>query len=346
LARLLVRGADAATRWVTRLLGEHRTAARARLSAAELRDLIAASTVLDREGRRLIDEVLAAGGRHVRELMVPRTEVVFLDAGMTVANAARLVRASRHSRFPVVEGSHDDVIGFVHLRDLLIRPDADTVATVGELAREVRRLPASKRVLAALSEMRREGDHLALVVDEYGGTAGIVTLEDLIEELVGEIHDEYDAVPEPGLSDGIAPSEVDGLLNLNDFAEHVGFALPSGPYDTVGGFVMARLGKLPSLGDEVRVTLEPTGHGPTGHGPTGDGFASNGAAGNGGKDNGAMGGEWRLSVVEMDGRRVARVAVAATAQPSRPTPVAQRTEAIVAAGAELMAAGQTASESA
>jgi putative hemolysin len=289
LARLLARGADAATRWVIRLLGGTPAAGRAHFSEAELRDLVAASTVLDREERRLIDEVLAAGRRHVRELMVPRTEVMFLDAAMSVPRAVRLVRETRHSRFPVVDGDKDDVVGFVHLRDLLIRPEADAAGTVGELARELRRLPASKRVLLALSEMRREGDHLALVVDEYGGTAGIVTLEDLIEELVGEIHDEYDVVPEPGLLDGIAPSEVDGLLNLNDFAEHVGFALPPGPYDTVGGFVMARLGKLPALGDEVRVAASPAVGTPTMAGETRD--------------------EWRMSVVEMDGRRVARVAL-------------------------------------
>jgi len=270
LARLLVRGNDAATRWVTRLLGESPTAGRERISEAELRDLVAANTVLDREERRLIDEVLAAGGRHIRELMVPRTEVVYLDLRLSVARAVRLVRSAGHSRFPVIDGSPDEIIGFVHLRDLLIRPDVDDVQTVGELAREVKRLPGSKHVLAALSEMRREGQHLAVVVDEYGGTAGIVTLEDLIEELVGEIHDEYDAVPEP--EDGIRPSEVDGLLNLTDFAERTGVDLPHGPYETVGGYLMARLGKLPAVGDEV-----------------------------------AVGGEWRLSVLSLDGRRVARV---------------------------------------
>jgi putative hemolysin len=282
IARLLVRGADTATRWVTRLLGESSTAGRAQISTAELRDLVAASTILDGEGRRLIDEVLAAGARHVRELMVPRTEVVFLDASLPIETAAKTVRSSPHSRFPVIGENTDDVVGFVHLRDLLIRPDGEGAKTVGALARELRRLPASKRVLPALSEMRREGDHLALVVDEYGGTAGIVTLEDLIEELVGEIHDEYDAAPEPPGIDGVAPSEVDGLLNLNDFAERVGFALAPGPYDTVGGFVMARLGKLPIVGDVVRV-------------------------------NGAVGGvlgEWGLAVIAMDGRRVDRVAIA------------------------------------
>jgi len=175
LARLLVRTADTVTRWVVRLLGENPMAGRSRYSAAELRDLVKNSDALDREERRLIDEVLVAGDRHVRELMVPRTEVVFLEADTTVAEAARIVRQSRHSRFPVVDGTHDDVIGFAHLRDLLIRPDVDAARTVGELARPLRHLPASKRVLAALSEMRREGDHLALVVDEYGGTAGIVT---------------------------------------------------------------------------------------------------------------------------------------------------------------------------
>jgi putative hemolysin len=292
LARVLVRGADAATRWVARLLGEN---PRADLTEAELRDLVARSLVLDGDERRLIDDVIVAGDRHVRELMVPRTEVVFLEAAASVVDAARLVGAARHSRFPVVDGTHDDVIGFVHLRDLLIRPDVDTASTVGELARPLCRLPASKRVLAALSEMRREGDHVALVVDEYGGTAGIVTLEDLIEELVGEIHDEYDAAPEPTAADGAIPSEVEGLLNLNDFAERVGVTLPSGPYDTVGGFVMASLGRLPTLGDET--------------------FVHKG------------GDVWRLRVVEMDGRRVARVGLSlvppAVSSPPEASPPAE-----------------------
>src|SRR5690606_5948135 len=99
---------------------------------------------------------------------------------------ARLVRVDTHTRYPVTDGTHDDVIGFVHLRDVLLRPEGEGKRTVGELVREVKRLPGSKRVLAALTEMRREGQHLAVVVDEYGGTAGIVTMEDLIEELIGE----------------------------------------------------------------------------------------------------------------------------------------------------------------
>jgi putative hemolysin len=268
-ARFALRGLDGVRRLVVRALGAAPTAGRERITEAELRDLVAANTVLDGEERRLIDEVLAAGTHYVRELMVPRTEVVFLDAGLSLDAALTLVRDARHSRFPVTDGSHDDVIGFVHLRDLLLRPVSDTCVHVGELAREVKRLPGSKRVIPALSEMRRERHHLAVVMDEYGGTAGIVTLEDLIEELVGEIHDEYDVAPEPVPSAGAG--EVDGLLNLSDFAERVGLALPAGPYETVGGFLMARLGKVPVAGDEVRL----------------DG--------------------WLLTVRELDGHRVARV---------------------------------------
>ncbi|MDT4986774.1 MAG: magnesium and cobalt exporter, family [Micromonosporaceae bacterium] len=274
LARVLVRGVDAAMRWVTRLLGASPTAGREEISERELRELVAANTVLRREERHLIAEVLAAGARHVRELMVPRTDVVFLDAELPISEALRLVRHARHSRFPIIDGSQDDVVGFVHLRDLAIRPDGDEVVLVGQLGREVKRLPTSKQVLTALSEMRREGHHLAVVVDEYGGTAGIVTLEDLIEELVGEIHDEYDVAPEPVPDGGAAPSEVDGRLNLIDFAELAGFALPAGPYETVGGFLMCQLGRLPTVGDEVRL----------------DG--------------------WRLVVSALDGRRVARVTLA------------------------------------
>jgi putative hemolysin len=118
-----------------------------------------------------------------------------------------------------------------------------------------------------------------VVVDEYGGTAGIVTLEDLLEELVGEIHDEYDAVPEPESVPGVRPESLDGRCNLADFAERCGFALPPGPYETVGGFVMAMLGRIPRDGDEVRV------------------------------------GPYRLVVTECDGRRVSRVQLVDSSTP-------------------------------
>ncbi|SIR35624.1 hemolysin family protein [Micromonospora avicenniae] len=295
VARMVVRAADAATRRVTDLLGAGPAAGREQISESDLRDLVAANTLLDADERRIIDEVLVAGARLIREVMMPRTEVVFLPAGLNITEAARLVRAEPHTRYPVTDGTHDDVVGFVHLHDVLLRPDTDPRVTVGELVREVKRLPGSKRVLAALTEMRREGHHLAVVVDEYGGTAGIVTLEDLIEELVGEIHDEYDATPDP-LHTGL-PAVVDGRLNLADFAERTGITLPPGPYETVGGFVMAVLGRLPVAGDEV-----PVAPGPSDAGTGGPGDPPGG---------------WALRVLALEGRRAARIAVAAARLPEQ-----------------------------
>ena len=179
---------------------------------------------------------------------MPRTEVEFLDAGTTVAQALQLVAAGPHSRYPVVRGSHDDVVGFVHIRDLVTaRAEVDPkTVRVSDLLRPVKMLPDGLNVLAALSEMRREHEHLAIVVDEYGGTAGIVTLEDLVEEVVGDIRDEYDAKGDGLHRLGSGDVVVDGLLNTDDFAEQTAITLPEGPYETVAGFLMAELGHLPS----------------------------------------------------------------------------------------------------
>src|SRR4051794_999551 len=265
---------------LVRLLGGDPKVSGEAISQEELRDLVAAHESLTSDERRLIDEVFRAGEREVREVMTPRTEVAFLEASMTASRAAKQVADSNWSRFPVAGRDQDDVVGFVHVRDLLLpNHPAGRAATVGDLAREVKRLPGTAGVLTALSEMRRENHHLAIVIDEYGGTDGIVTLEDLIEEVIGEIYDEYDEEVAPegdGRADG--PQEVDGLLNLDDFTEATGLLLPEGPYETVAGYVLAELGRLPTVGDTVEV-----------EGRT-------------------------LTVVELDGRRIARLSV------SRPAP--------------------------
>ena len=242
------------TNLVIRLFhGDPRTRGEA-ITQEELRDLVAAHESLSTDERALIDDVFAAGQRQVSEVMVPRTEVEFLDGGHTVSRAGRQVADSPHSRYPVVGRSQDDVVGFVHIRDLLTPTHpAGRAATVVDVAREVPHLPGSKNVLAALSELRRGGHHLAIVVDEYGGTDGIVTLEDLIEEIIGEIRDEYD---QESAESRLTPSgemELDGLLNLDDFTEVTGIELPPGPYETVAGFVLARLGRLPRNADVVEV---------------------------------------------------------------------------------------------
>jgi putative hemolysin len=236
---------------LVRLLGGDPSVGREAITEDELRGLVAAHESLSPEERRLIDDVFAASERTVSEVMVPRTEVTFLEASLTVSRATKVVEESRHSRYPVIERGQDDVRGFVHIRDLLVDARGHRGRTVGDVAREVKRLPGSKNVLAALSEMRREGYHLAIVADEYGGTDGIVTLEDLIEEVIGDIRDEYDeARTGPSRLVGGAV-EVDGRLNLDDFADSTGLQLPEGPYETAAGYVMAALGHLPRIGDAV-----------------------------------------------------------------------------------------------
>ena len=237
---------------LVRAVGGDPNANKERMSEDELRGILASQSSLTPQERELIDDVFEAGEREVREVMVPRTEVEFLDATLPAYKAARIVIELPHSRYPVFRGSQDDVIGFVHIRDILAPDVADRGIRLEDLAREVLMLPGSKAVLPAMFEMRSAGAHLAIVVDEYGGTAGIVTLEDLVEELVGDIRDEYDVEERVQRSPG-ADLEVDGLLNLEDFAEKTGFALPEGPYETVAGYVVAELGELPEVGTSVEV---------------------------------------------------------------------------------------------
>jgi putative hemolysin len=275
---------------VVRLAGGDPDARREQITQEELREIVAGHEALGPDERRLIEEVFAAGERQVREVMVPRTEVDFLDASTPVFKAVKIALANPHSRYPVVRGSHDDVVGFVHVRDLF-NPDVATRSVhVGDLARPVTMLPSTKRVLPALSELRRSGSHLAIVVDEYGGTAGIVTLEDLVEELVGDIRDEYDQAVDATRRFRGGDIEVEGLLNLDDFAEETGLTLPEGPYETVAGYVVSVLGHIPTVGEWVVL----------------DGY--------------------RLVVTDMDGRRISRVRLTRQPEPVAGEPAADGTE--------------------
>ena len=282
LSRPIVWVLSTSTNALVRLVGGDPKISGEAISQEELRDLVAAHESLTSDERRLIDEVFRAGDREVREVMTPRTEVMFLDASTTASRAAKQVSDSSWSRFPVAGRDQDDVIGFVHVRDLFLPSHpAGRAATVGDLAREVKRLPGTAGVLTALSEMRRENHHLAIVIDEYGGTDGIVTLEDLIEEVIGEIYDEYDdEVAVDGRQSPDGPRDVDGLLNLDDFTEATGLRLPEGPYETVAGYVLAELGRLPEAGDAIEV-----------EGRT-------------------------LTVLELDGRRIARLLVSPPPKPA------------------------------
>ena len=241
---------------VVRLLGGDPSAGREQISNEELRVLVIEHEAFGSEERQVIEDLFAAADTQLREVMIPRTEVAFLDASLPVHKAVRIVAALPHSRYPVVRGSADEVVGFIHVRDLFGPDVAARSARVGDLARPVPQLPGTKRVLPALSELRRDGMHLAIVVDEY----------------------DTDGQTSRRLRGG--DFDVEGLLNLDDFEDEVGFALPEGPYETVAGFVLASLGHIPSVGE----TVDVAGH--------------------------------RLTVTETDGRRVARLRVAPVADPT------------------------------
>ncbi|MFI7638465.1 hemolysin family protein [Nonomuraea sp. NPDC049400] len=274
LSRPIIWMLSKSTDLVVRLLGGNPEAGREEVTTEELRDMVVGHTDLTADERKLIAEVFAAGKRQLREVMLPRTEVEFMDADTPLDEAARLAAALPHSRFPVYRDTYDEIIGFVHVRDLLdpeLTGRTEPISAVVPI-RAAKFVPASKRLLSTLNEMRDEGQHLVIVVDEYGGTAGIVTMEDLVEELIGDIRDEYD-VEEDVVVLPAGEIEIDGLTNLNDVATETGIRLPDGPYETLAGFVMAMLGHVPAVGEKVEIT----------------GF--------------------EMTVTELDGRRISRVRV-------------------------------------
>ena len=241
------------TNGVVRLLGGDPDATTAEMNAEELAVVVSEISGLPKGSRTILSDVLDAGERTLREVMRPRPDVRFLHAGTGIGQARDEVHPLPFSRYPVTGESVDDVVGFVHVRDLFERTDATVVA---DLMRPILTVPQTNRVLATLTMMRRRRDQIAVVVDEYGGTAGIVTLEDLVEEVVGEIYDEYDSTIEPEdavVDRGDGTYRVQGGLILQEFARATGIELPDGDYETVAGFVIAELGRIPVPGDEVRI---------------------------------------------------------------------------------------------
>lgn len=242
------------TNLVLRLFGMDPKEQRSQISEEELLDLVAGHAALTEEERDIVEEVFNASERQVHEVMVPRTEVDFMDASLPVGKAIALAIEKAHSRYPVVRGSSDEVIGFIHVRDLLDTSLVSSNAKIAELARNIMYLPGTKAILPALTEMRNQRQHLAIVLDEYGGTDGIVTLEDLVETLIGDIRDEYDNdEAEISQESRTGDIEVDGLISLEDLLEEAGIELPEGPYETASGFVMNFLGRIPAVHDVVSV---------------------------------------------------------------------------------------------
>ena len=245
------------TNLVVRLLGGDPGANRESVSAEEIKSMVRSSEALDQAESRVLADVFDASERTVVEVMQPRHQVRFLDGERTVVEVREEIRETGFSRYPVTGEDVDDVLGFVHVRDMLLVEEPGETS-LAALVRPIEHIPGTVQVLEALNRMRAHADQIAVVVDEYGGTDGIVTLEDLLEELVGEIYDEFDreSWPVAGGLDRIlaADGTFEGGLILQEFESATDIALPdTGGYETVGGFLMAQLGRIPEAGDSVEI---------------------------------------------------------------------------------------------
>ena len=204
----------------------------------------------DREARELISSIIEFGDTIVREVMVPRTDMVTLSETASTDDAVDLVLEAGRSRIPLTGENIDDIVGLLYARDLLTLYDQDAPARPArDLAHDAYFVPETKAISALLREMQAKQKHLAIVVDEFGGTAGVVTIEDLIEEIVGEIVDEYDEEETMIVPLGEGEYLVDARLDVDDLADTLDIQFPDAEWDTVGGLVLGLAGRVPAVGE-------------------------------------------------------------------------------------------------
>jgi CBS domain containing-hemolysin-like protein len=290
----LIRGLNGSANWLVRRLGvepqEELASARSPEELGLLAAISARAGALPTETATLLRRTIRFGEKRAAKAMTPRVDVVGLKATASVADLIAVARETGHTRFPVYEETLDLVVGVVGVPDALGVPlERRAVTPVSAVAREPVYVPESLNLDKVLAALRAADADLAIVVDEYGGTDGVVSVEDLIEELVGEIADEHDLdtddFDETGPDELTAPTGershlVDGLLREDECVEQTGFRLPEGPYETLGGFLLARFGHIPVAGE----TLEEQG--------------------------------WLFTVVSVDRHRVDQVRVVAPPEPS------------------------------
>jgi CBS domain containing-hemolysin-like protein len=199
---------------------------------------------------RLLRSVVDFGETLVREVMTPRPDIVAIQANATVDELRKLVQEQEYSRLPVYTENLDNIVGLIVVKDLIQKPDVvPGTAKVTEIMRPAAFVPETKRVADLLSEFQRKRFQLAIVVDEYGGTAGLVTVEDVVEELVGEIRDEYDSEADPIVRDGDQAFVFSGKVATSDMADRLGVQIEGDGFETVGGWVLARVGRVPVVGE-------------------------------------------------------------------------------------------------
>lgn len=250
-------------------------------SEEELRLLLAESHrtgSLSASKRKLLENVFDYTRRSAKHIMVPRAEIVYLSLARPVAENLETIRQSQHTRYPLCDGDIDHVVGMIHSKDLFQTTGLDASSDLLRLKRDILFVPESRPLELLQRDFQQRRLHMAIVVDEYGGTSGLVTLEDILEEIVGEIQDEFDTEA-PRMESTPDGYVVDGLVLLEEIAERLGIELPEGESATLGGHVIARLGRMAKIGDVVEL----------------DGF--------------------RAKVIEMKGRRVSKLLLTSEPKP-------------------------------
>ncbi|SOJ55403.1 Magnesium and cobalt efflux protein CorC [Mycobacterium simulans] len=279
-----IRLTNGAANWILRRLGiEPAEVLRSARTPQELVSLVrnsARSGSLDDATASLMHRSLQFGALTAEELMTPRSKIVALQTDDTIADLVAAVAASGFSRFPLVRGDLDETVGIVHVKQVFeVPPAARSHTLLTTVAKPVAVVPSTLDGDAVMAQIRANALQTAMVVDEYGGTAGMVTVEDLIEEIVGDVRDEHDdATPHVQAADN--GWRVSGLLRIDEVATATGYRAAEGPYETIGGLVLRELGHIPVAGETVELTALNT-----------DGLPDDSAS-------------WQATVVQMDGRRI------------------------------------------
>jgi putative hemolysin len=206
--------------------------------------------IIQGEERRLLQSIVDFGDTLVREVMTPRPDIVAIREDATIADVRALFREQEYSRFPVYRENLDNIAGFIFVKDLVGVGTADDGKPIAPLLRHAAVVPETKRVPELLKQFQRQQTQCAIVVDEYGGTAGLVTIEDLLEEIVGEIRDEYDVESEPIVDEGHGRFLFSGKVDIDEVTQRLGVPIEREGFETVGGYVMAHVGRVPAIGEQ------------------------------------------------------------------------------------------------
>jgi putative hemolysin len=209
--------------------------------------------IIEGEERRLLQSIVDFGDTLVREVMTPRPDIVAIREAATIGALRALFREQEYSRFPVYKESLDNIAGFVFIKDLVLIDSSDDGRPLSDLVRPAVVVPETKRVPELLKQFQRQQTQCAIVVDEYGGTAGLVTIEDLLEEIVGEIRDEYDVESEAVVDEGNGSFVFSGKVDIDEVVQRLGVQIDREGFETVGGYLMSHLGRVPTVGERFDV---------------------------------------------------------------------------------------------